>query len=143
MISHTLQAWATAYGIERRTLETRLVRNGAKILGKNELYEAKEVFNAMYSDKEAAQTRKAMAEAEAQERENRIAEGELANLPAIEKIVWLEGLLPTKLALNSMPASLAAQCNPDNPSLAREVLQNWVRSMLSSIRDPIEKETGE
>ncbi len=50
------------------------------------------------------------------------------------------GLLPTKQALGSVAAVLAAQCNPDNPTLAREVLQNWAESLNRSIREPIAKE---
>ena len=136
MITGTVNAWCTSLGLDRQAFETRLARAGAVIAPKCKLT-ARQVFVALAGDKEVAQARKALAEAEEKERENRLAERELMVVADVERIVWEQCLLPLKQSIDALPATLASQCNPDNPQLALGVLENWKEQVKKQIKEKL------
>ena len=68
------------------------------------------------------------------ERENALAKGEITTVSEVEQLVWENGLLPLKSALEAMPESLAPLVSPDNAARAKSVLRDWVEKMKKNIR---------
>jgi hypothetical protein len=79
MISATLHQWVASLGIDRETLERALGKSGVIVVARKPVA-ASDIFRAITGDKEAAMTRKLNAEAEAKERENRMASGEIVTV---------------------------------------------------------------
>jgi hypothetical protein len=78
-IEGTVYKWSNSLGIDRKTLTQSLSRSGRHVAD-SEKISARDVFKAITGDKEAAMTRKLLAEAEEKERNNRIAEGEIVTV---------------------------------------------------------------
>ena len=76
MVSATLTMWSKSLGVDRQQIQRALTRNGVMTSDREEI-QARDIFNAMTGDKEAAMTRKLLAEAEEKERDNRMASGEI------------------------------------------------------------------
>ena len=104
MIESTIHGWSEAIGIARETLVNALVKGGNN-LQPGEKIPARMVFDAITGNKEAAATRKLLAEAEAQERENRMENGEIVT---VEQAAEIYGRLVSALVqdLDSIPAML-------------------------------------
>jgi len=101
MISNNLHAWATSLGITRETIQRALSAAGIKYSGGK--IAARDVFTALTGDKEAAMTRKLNAEAEAKERENRIAEGD--TIPMEEAVaIYGKKIFALVQQLDAIPA---------------------------------------
>ncbi len=98
----TIHIWSNTIGIDRKTLTQALARSG-KAVKDGEKIGAREVFEAITGDKEAAMTRKLNAEAECKERENRLAVGEIVT---IEEAAALYGKKISALVqpLDALPA---------------------------------------
>ena len=103
MITGTITAWALSIGITRETLVRALVAAGMN--SKPKKLSAREVFNALTGDKEAAMTRKLNAEAEAKERENRIAAGEVIDVESASQI-YGKKIAALVQNLDAMPAMI-------------------------------------
>lgn len=133
-ISATLTAWAASLGLDRLTLRNRLGKAGIEIKPDEPII-AQHIYAAITGDKEMAMTRKLTAEAEAQERENRVEAGELLDAAAIEKKLWNELLQPLRTVLDQQANECAANCNPQNPEVARAVLNQWWERAKLSIKE--------
>jgi hypothetical protein len=96
MISNTLYEWAKCLRTTRETLGKKLESNGVRLTPKQKI-PALDIFNAITGDKEAAMTRKLMAEAEEKERDNRIAAGEIIT---VEEAAALYGKKVSALVQN-------------------------------------------
>lgn len=107
MIEHSLQAWATALGVDRKTLETRLVKAGynpekrGKLGG--EKLTARKIVDAMVGDKSAAKTRLDEANARRVERENLKDENTLYSRAGIEQLLWSDLLKPLRERILAYP----------------------------------------
>lgn len=131
-ISATLFHWAENLGIDSTTLKRRL--NEQSINYEPSSLSAQQVFKAMYGDKEAAMTKKLLAESAKVERENRVADGELLEMPVIEKKLWVDLLSPLRLALEQMPEQMAGMCNPESPDVAKGVLRRFVEDLKLKLK---------
>lgn len=146
MISHSLQAWATALGIDRRTLETSLVKAGItppkREKGKRaaEGLTAKQVFFAMAGDKDAEKNRLTSAQAAKVERENAEAEGILHTRAGVEQAVWEDGLKPLREALTAYPKSTGAKIK--SILRARGVGDDVISDVLVAACGDVEKIIG-
>jgi len=134
-ISATMTRWAVNLGMHRDALKRRLVESGIPFGDATELTAA-DVFKACYGDKERSITRLNLAKAEEQERENKVAEGQLLELPQIEKKLWVDLLSPLRLLIEQMPESLAGMCNPESPEVAKNVLRTWTESTKLQLKEP-------
>jgi len=130
----TVNYWAKSLGKAEPSLRQGLTRAGIQLIA-GKKYSAREIYHALTGDKAAAQTRVHIAEAEKLERENKIANGEICLVIDVEKLLWENCLLPLRQMLESLPASMSAQCNPANPELAQTVLQAWVEDVKANIRE--------
>lgn len=100
MIKATLHAWAESVGVTRETLKRALSNAG---IAREKEITAQEIITALTGDKEAAMTRKLNAEAEAKERENRLAAGEIVTIEEAESLYGKKiGALVQQL--DSLPA---------------------------------------
>jgi len=134
-ISATMTRWAVNLGMHRDALKRRLVESGIPFGDATELTAA-DVFKASHGDKEKALTRKLNADADDQERKNKVADGELLQLPAIEKKLWQDLLQPLRLEIEQMSEQLAGMCNPESPEVAKGVLRNWTESLKLKLKEP-------
>jgi len=134
VIRGTVSAWATSLGKEPRTLERLLVRAGLPKPHPRFTVTASAIFAALLGDEMALKRRLTLAQAEAQERENREAEGQLIRLVEVEKILSERVILPLRELLMAAPAALDTRCNPGAPELARLALTAWRDDALKTLR---------
>lgn len=139
MISHSLQAWATALGVERRTLEVRIVKAGFRVPKKTGTLSAARVFHSMLGEADVEKRRLAAAQATKIERENAAAAGELVAMVEVEKLLTELVVLPLRQALLAAPTTLDTLCNPADPEMARRAIQQWVDEVLQHCREQLPK----
>jgi hypothetical protein len=132
-IEGSVTAWAVALGIHRDALKRRLFEAGIKFEAREDLT-AKEVFDSFTGDKDKAMARKLNADADARERDNRKEAGELFELPAIEKKLWMDFLQPARLLGEQMAEQIAGLCNPQEPDTAKKVLHQWWEKFKTSLK---------
>ncbi len=140
MIKGTIGAWATSLGIEPRTLQRSLVKAGIKVPEPRKTITAKSIFVAMAGDVDAEKQRLLKGQADAQERENREAEGTLVNMAEAEKFITEVLIIPLVNALEPMPTSLDVRCNPEHPEIARAALSQWVEDTKKLLRVKVKPE---
>lgn len=133
-IAHTLSTWAVNLGVHRDSLKRRLNEQQIAYGEATELTAA-QIYKAMVGDKDAAMTKKLLAESARIEREEREAMGELFELDKIEKSLWIDYLQPMKLEGEQMPEQLCGLCNPNDPEVSKKVLRQWWEKFKLSIRD--------
>lgn len=133
-ITASLSSWATNLGVNREALKRRLNEHGI-VYGDATQLTAAQIFKAMVGDKDAAMTKKLLAEASERERKNREAEGELFELPAIEKKLWNDLLQPLRQSLEQAPEQLAGLCNPADPDVAKTVLRRFVEDLKLKLKE--------
>lgn len=126
-ITGTIQAWSIALNLDPSTIKRKLTVAEIKFEAGSPI-SALHIFKALTeeSEKDKAMTRKLNAEAQARERDNRKEDGELFELPAIERKLWTDLLQPLQQELNQMPNGLAGLCNPQEPEVPKKVLTQWV-----------------
>lgn len=73
---------AKEFGIDRRTLTKNLTAAGISA-GDDSRWTTQDMVRAIYGDKDAAELRLTVAKAEALERKNRVADGELVSVDAV------------------------------------------------------------
>lgn len=119
MIQHTLYEWSREIGKSRETIARALEQNGVKITPKSKI-RGRDVFRAETGDKEAAMTRKLIAEAEEKERENRKAEGEILTVEEADAAL---GQIVTALTqgLDSLPALIPGLTGEQRQKLVAEI----------------------
>jgi hypothetical protein len=101
-VQASLTSWSRALGIDRQQLQRALARSGTPVETRDTI-SARDIFNALTGDKEAAMTRKLLAEAEEKERDNRIATGDILTAEDADQKL---GAVVTSLvqSLDSLPA---------------------------------------
>lgn len=135
MISHTLSAWATALGVEPRTLERQLSRAGIN-LTKGQKLTAKQIDTARVGEKDLADIREKTARAEKLERENKVEDGKV--IPLEENLAWQQRvLLPVRQRLLALSGTMAHRCNPTDPTHAQTQLDEWTKETLPLLREEI------
>ena len=138
-IKASLQAWATALGMERRTLDGRLVKAGLQIPKHGDI-SARQIYVALLGDKEAEQVRALKLDNE--ERERNAAEEVGRLFPMEELEAWLSKnyIIPMSNIFAGMAASIDTRCNPENPKLARQAIEAFIESTVKpSLRSGLEK----
>jgi hypothetical protein len=132
---------AVEFGSSRETISRGLRGNGVTVsIGKE--FTTKQIFAALAGDLKFERTRRERAEAEKIERENRIAESELLDVAAVDKIMWTDCLQPLRVELMNLPAQLAPLCNPENPATAQTALDNHIAGILQKIKTSQPAETA-
>jgi len=134
-ISASIGAWASALGKDPKTIQLRLKKREYRFEPHDKI-PAQEIFKALMSDKDEALARIAAADADAKERENRVADGELMELPTIEKALWFDLLAPLRLELEQLPQIYAGLCNPQDPQTAEKVLRQFVEKLKVNLKEP-------
>jgi hypothetical protein len=138
-VSHSLQAWATAFGMERRTLEARMVKAGLTVSKNGALIPARKIYVALVGDKQAEEIRALKLDNEERERRAAESDGRLVDRQLIEQQLTEFFTLPLMQALVALPTTLDARCNPGDPALARVALQQWVEETKRLTRERLPK----
>lgn len=137
IISHSLSAWATNIGTDRRTLERQLIKSGY-VLKAGEKIEAKAIDRARVGEMSEAAIRLKNAQAEDQERKNRIADGEM--IPLSDNLAWQDKvLMPIRQRLLALAGTMGHLCNPTDPKHAQDQLDRWTNETLPMLRAEIGK----
>lgn len=134
----TIHAWSRALGIEPKTLTQRLTKAEIHTTPGAEIT-ARQVMKAMTGDDRAEKTALIRAKRIAQETENREREGELVEMAVAEKAIWHDTVLPLKREIETMPDSVCALVNPENPALAHSVLTGWAEQFFVRIGNATEQ----
>ena len=132
----SLLAASVALNVSRDTIRRGLRRNDVK---EKKTYTLKEIFAALNGgDLEAERIRETRAKADALERENRIADGEIILLS--QNLEWQEKvLLAIRQRLIALPGQMASRTNPTDPQFAQSALESWLRETLPLLRTEIAK----
>jgi phage terminase Nu1 subunit (DNA packaging protein) len=106
-VKATLQAWATALGMEHRTLSVRMVKAGFQT-PKHALIPAGQVYVALLGDKDAERIRLLKAQAEAQEFKNRETSGRLIDVDVLKQwcAQWFGGV---RAAIDAAPDTISRE----------------------------------
>lgn len=103
-VAHSLQAWATALGMERRTLESRLVKAGYSPPKKDgNKIPAKKIFVAIVGDKEAETIRALKLDNEERERKAAEQAGQLCQWEDVQALLNQFLVAPLVTAMDSAP----------------------------------------
>ena len=119
---------AQEWSVERRTLSRALEGIGESV-GKGATFHTQTICAALFGDLDREKLRIARADAEAKERENKVASGQLVAVDDAKKIITRR-LAPIRSRLLSMASRLAARCNPTDPELARSEIDSDCRETL-------------
>lgn len=141
MIQHSLQAWATALGMERRTLETRMVKAGHEMKkGFKRPYQAKQIFDALLGDKDAEKNRLAAAQATKVELENAETAKQLVRLDIVEEKLWTNLLSPLRDGLLTYPKITGAKLKAvlQSRGVADDVAKEAVEVAAAGVSEIVE-----
>ena len=125
----TLNAWAGQLRMEPRTLEKKLALAAIEIKpGKS--FSAAQVVNALMGDKYLEEVRNLKADADRKEREEKEAKGILVKMPDVEAKLSETLVVPLLTMLNSLGTTLDTRCNPTDPELARQAIEDHVERTM-------------
>jgi hypothetical protein len=137
-IQHTMQAWATAMGIERRTLETRLMKSGyTEPLKKGQEIPFGVIYNCIMGDEIAEKIRGMKLDNNQKEREEAEEIGELVRMDEVDKLISEHVVAPLRPWLISLPTRLDVRCNQEHPEIARTAIQQEVDEGLKLLREQL------
>jgi hypothetical protein len=139
MISHSLSAWATALGKEPRTLERQLTKASVTIPKKGGLISARDVFMACEGD--AEKKRLTAAQAEAQERENALANGTLQTTNGVQAALWENGLAKVRESWIGYEKTTGMKIKAilDSAGVTEAVSLRVVAEATAGVTDAVEK----
>lgn len=139
-ISASLQAWATALGMERRTLESRLTRAEYQAPKQGGKIPARVIYVALVGDKEAEQVRALKLDNEERERNAKRETGELFPLADLEAWLSQHYLVPMSNVFAGMAAAIDTRCNSQDPAQARRAIEDYVEGTVKpALRAALEK----
>lgn len=119
----SLDAWAVSLGREARTLKRLLTRNGVKV-ELRKLYTAREIVGGLIGEEQQEKIRNLKLDADRKAREEKLADGQMCEWAAVEKL-FNETII--------MPFTQACDQAPD--AVSREWLDKVLRpSMVRSLR---------
>ena len=121
-IEFSITAWSKALVMHHETLAGKLSKAG---VDKSETYTARQIFTALHGEKDASIIRQNNAKAEQLEKENRMRDGELVELPAAERIIWSELLMPLKQEMDLMPNRIGLLLGGES----EKILLDWVENV--------------
>ena len=126
---------ASEFGVNRERLSAWLRRDGHEIIntgrGKSgTTFPTKDIVAAIYGDEEKAKIRDLQASANLKEQKHARLSGELVEWSEVERRV-ANLLGPIRNVITSARATLPAKCNPGDPHLAREAVEQWEESALA------------
>jgi len=135
----TLNAWAGQLRMEPRTVEKKLALAAIEVLP-GKLYTAAQVIAALMGDKYHEEVRNLKADADRKEREEKEAKGLLVKMPDVEAMLSELFVVPFLTMLNSLGTTLDTRCNPTDPELARQAIQDHVeRTMKPQLLSALSK----
>jgi phage terminase Nu1 subunit (DNA packaging protein) len=133
----TIHKAAIEWGVDDKSLAKWLANLGHEIK-RGATFHTREITKAIAGDLKAERIRETRARADALERENRVADGEIISLA--DNLTWQEKvLLPLRQALDALPGTMGHRCNPTDPKFAERALELWVKEQLPSLRAEVEK----
>lgn len=128
----TIHAASIAFRCARDTLKRGLDAIGAKP-DKKGGYLIFEIHRALAGDLKTEKTRETKYRADLLEQEFRQKQGELYSATEVQKLMS-DTFQPIRDILNQAPSQLATRCNPTDPTLAREALMEWLKTVLPLVR---------
>jgi hypothetical protein len=133
----TIHKAAAEWGVDRRTLAKRLTGAGLKV-ERNSQFTTQEITQAIVGDLNSERIRETRARADLLELERREKQRELVSLTEVQKMIF-ESFQPIRDQMNALPSQAASRCNPTDPALARQALEEWLRTVLPLIRNELPK----
>jgi phage terminase Nu1 subunit (DNA packaging protein) len=124
---------ASEFGTTRETL-IRALRERGHVIKKGARFTTIEVHGALAGDLKAERVRKTRAEADLLELERRKETGDLIDFETA-KAVLIEPCRAIAAAIKDMGARLCGKCNPSDPPLAREVIDQHCREVCAAIQE--------
>lgn len=131
----TINKAAIEWGIDRRTLATRLAELGLDT-DKGTTFHTREISRAVVGDLDAEKIKLTKADAALREIEVAEKRAQLVDLAEVQVMVR-DALLPVSQRLRALPGEVAHRCNPTDPQFARAALQVWVDTSLPLIRSQL------
>ena len=125
----TLTGWANKFGIDRQTL-ARSLENAGVATEPHGYIPGPVIYKALVSDSDAEKRRLQRAQAEEKERENRLADGIIVEMPDVEKHIVEHLIQPLGEALNGMGMALGQVVNPQAPEEAAKQIDGYIERTI-------------
>lgn len=129
-VAWTITDAAREWGIDDETLKRRLTQAGVK-LEKGATYTTRQISDAVVGSLQREKIRLTSADADLKERDRFERDGILIRVDDAKKLI-ADALGPIRSSLVSWPMALASRCNPGDPELARVVLAEAVKNLLTN-----------
>jgi hypothetical protein len=129
----TIHRAAVEFGASRETITRGLRTNGVEVEAGKE-FTTRQIFTALAGDLKFERCRRERAQALKIELENKVTEGRLLDVAAIEKRLWTDFLQPLRGELLNLPSQISPLCH--DPSSTQAALTTWTASMLARLRAP-------
>lgn len=138
-IAHSLSAWATALGIDRGTLERRLVKAGFSLKKDGGKVVAKQVFLAMVGD--GGKSRLVEAQALKVELQNSLANGTVQTREGVERELWEMGLSKVREEWLGYERTTGVKLRSilESAGVSSEVIGLVVAAAVAGVTSPMEK----
>jgi hypothetical protein len=124
---------AREFGVVDETIARGLGALGIRVT-RGKTFTTRQIFTAIAGDLRHERTREARARADLLELDRRERLGELMTIERAADNLR-ETLTPIRQSILAAPATLAAKCNPSDPHMAREIIEQWVDDTLRSLRE--------
>ena len=138
-VTATVTQWAQSIGMDRHTLESRMIKADVPIPAVGMHISAKEIIKALWGDEQAEKVRGMKLDNDAKEKEARIADGELVDINEVEALLTQRVLSVLRPRILALPTTVDVACNKEHPDLARQVLSEWVDDTLRMLPDSIKE----
>ena len=131
----TINQAAEELGFDEKTVRSRMVAAGHVVTARKS-FSVKVFFESIQGAIEHERILDMRHNRAIKERKEAQQLGDLVNLAEALKLIS-ETFVPIRAAFLSVSADCAARCNPDNPDLAREILEDWSADKLALVRKEI------
>jgi hypothetical protein len=132
-LTWSIRRAATEFGVSEETVRRGLSEQGVELAErKSGNLTTRQIAAAIFGDLDREKILDMRQRRLDRERAEKVKAGELIPREVMEAI-YQDALGPIRQRLLSLPAE-AGRCNPDDPAVAREVLEAWLDATLAKIR---------
>jgi len=134
--------WTVSNAAREFKCDPVTIQKGLNQMGLNVVKHAKfsslQIVHAIFGDLEQEKVLETRQRRKLLEKQNAEKDRVLVNLDEVQQLTN-ETFLPIRQRLVGLSSECGPLCNPSDPKLAFEVLENWIRESLPYIRDRMPK----
>jgi hypothetical protein len=128
----TISSAAAEWGVEYNSLAKWLSKMGLEVK-RGEKFTTRQIDRAIHGDPlDAERIREVRARADLLEMERLEKKRVLVSLAEVQKMIR-DAHIPVRQRFIALPSEMANRCNPTDPKLARDALQQWSDSAMAMV----------